>query len=400
MAAEEPNEYRIEKLWEEEGAPEGSYNIPLRSISKKELRIDYWTGAFLVAAFGYLAFSGIMVFLYYQQGSPYLSSQAIILGVPLGHVILTSHLYMAYAMVILVYVHMFRNYFKGAYRGKWRWLQWITGVLLFILVNTIAILGYLLQETYISVAATHVMELLIERSVVGRLFPALANWVVGILIGNGTTGAAFGHILALHVTAVGALIMLLIGVHFFLFEKSGPHGINEEEEEKLVKKKEKNIPWFPANALYTGFVSLVFIGIVLIFSALFMQHLQTGYGVLTYGELPFPDWYIMPVYKLMDLAGYGLSTGGVPLVTLFFVFLFIVPFIDRYKESGPLQRPMITAFGVFFLIALPVMALWGYTQPGLTQTRMLTMYMWWGITFVSFLTVYAMKFAKKDLDVS
>ena len=34
-------------------------------------------------------------------------------GVPLGHVILTSHLYMAYAMIILVYVHMFRNYFKG-----------------------------------------------------------------------------------------------------------------------------------------------------------------------------------------------------------------------------------------------------------------------------------------------
>ena len=37
------------------------------SLSKKELRIDYWTGAFLMAAFGYLAFSGILVFLYYQQ---------------------------------------------------------------------------------------------------------------------------------------------------------------------------------------------------------------------------------------------------------------------------------------------------------------------------------------------
>ena len=73
--------------------------------------------------------------------------------------------------------------------------------------------------------------------------------------------------------------------------------------------------------------------------------------------------------------------------------------IDRYKGSGALDRPMITAFGVFFLIALPVMALWGYTQPGLTQTRMLTMDMWWGITFVSIATVYAMRFAKKDADV-
>lgn len=398
MDSDDRNEFRVEKLWEEEKAPEGSYNIPLRSISRKELRIDYWTGAFLVAAFGYLAFSGIMVFLYYQQSSPYISSSTIISGVPLGHIILTSHLYMAYAMVALVYVHMFRNYFKGAYRGKWRWLQWITGVLLFILVNVIAILGYLLQETYISVSATHVMELLVQRSVVGRLFPSLANWALGILVGNNTTASAFGHILALHVTAVGALIALLIGVHFFLFEKSGPHGIKEEEDARPGRKK--NIPWFPANVLYTGFVSLVFIGVVLIFSAIFMQHLQTAYGAMIYGELPFPDWYIMPVYKLMDLAGYGLSTGGVPLVTFFFVFLLIVPFIDRYRGTGALDRPMITAFGVFFLLALPIMALWGYTQPGLTQTRMLTMYMWWGITFVAFVTVYAMRFAKKDLDES
>ena len=396
MSVDGENEYQIEKLWREEEPQEGSYSITMRSISRKELRLDYWTGAFLVAAFGYLSFSGIMIFLYYQQSNPYTSTTAIINSVPLGHILLTSHLYMAYAMVALVYVHMFRNYFKGAYKGEWRWLQWITGVVLFILVNVIAILGYLLQETYIGVAATHVMEILVERSVVGRLFPALSNFLVAVLVGNGSTGATMGHLLALHVTAVSALIGLLIFVHFFLFEKSGPHGI---ETEKAAKSRNRNIPWFPANVLYTAFVSLIFIGIVLIFSSLFMQHLFTRYGVLTYGEVPFPDWYIMPVYKLMDLAGYGLSTGGVPLVTFFFLFLLILPFIDRYKESGALNRPMITSFGVFFLIALPVMALWGYSQPGLTQTRALTMFMWWGITFVSFLTVYAMRFAKKDVDI-
>lgn len=398
MGTEEPNEFRIEKIWEEETPPEGSYNIPMRSISRKELRIDYWTGAFLLAAFGYLAVSGVMVFLYYQQSNPYVSSATIISGVPLGHILLTSHLYMAYAMVAMVYVHMFRNYFIGAYRGKWRWLQWMTGVLLFILVNVISILGYLLQQTYISVAATHVMEILVQRSAVGRLFPWLSNWLTGILVGNGSTASTFGHILALHVAAVGGLIGVLIVSHFFLFEKSGPYGIEDDKSATDVPKK-KNLPWFPANILYTGFVSLIFIGIVIIFSAVFMQKLFTGYGVLVYGELPFPDWYIMPVYKLMDLAGYGLSTGGVPLVTFFFAFLFIVPFIDKYKGSGALDRPMITAFGIFFLIALPVMALWGYAQPGLTQTRLLTMYMWWGITFVSFVTVYAMRFAKRDLDV-
>ncbi len=398
MSPDEENQYDVSDLWKEDRMPGGAYTISLRPISRRELRIDYWTGAFLLAAFGYLAFSGIMLFLYYQQSNPYSSTIAIIDGVPLGHIILTSHLYMAYAMVALVYVHMFRNYFTGSYRGKWRWLQWITGVILFILVNIIAILGYLLQETYIGIAAMHVMENLIERSAIGRLLPGLANWLVAMLIGNGTTASTLGHLLALHVTAVSAVIVLLILVHFFLFEKSGPHGIGDEEDSQSRKGKKEYIPWFPANLLYTIFVSVVFIGIVLIFSALFMQVLPARYGALTYGDVPFPDWYIMPVYKLMDLAGYGLSTGGVPLVTFFFIFLLIVPFIDRYKGSGALDRPMITAFGVFFLIALPVMALWGYTQPGLTQTRMLTMDMWWGITFVSIATVYAMRFAKKDAD--
>ncbi len=396
--AKERNEYRLDRIWQEETPPPGSYTISMRSISRKELRIDYWTGAFLMAAFGYLAISGVLVFLYYQQGNPYGSSAAIINGVPLGSIILTSHLYMAYAMVALVYVHMFRNYFKGAYRGKWRWLQWITGVILFILVNMIAVLGYLLQETYIGISATHVMEILVQRSVVGRLSPGLSNWVIGLLVGNGSTASAFGHILALHVAAVGGLIGLLILVHFFLFEKSGPHGISSDSSDTVPAKNERNIPWFPANVLYTGFVSLLFIGVVIIFSAAFMQHLLPSYGVLQYGEVPFPDWYIMPVYKLMDLAGYGLSTGGVPLVTFFFLFLLIVPFIDKYSGSGALDRPMITGFGVFFLLALPIMAFWGYAQPGLTQTRILTMYMWWGITFVSFVTVYAMRFAKRDVD--
>lgn len=274
MPSDEKNQYNISDLWKEEQIPSGSYNVSLRAISKKELRIDYWTGAFLLAAFGYLAMSGIMLFLYYQQSNPYTSTISIIDGVPLGHIILTSHLYMAYAMVALVYVHMFRNYFTGSYRGRWRWLQWITGVVLFILVNVIAILGYLLQETYIGIAAMHVMENLIERSAIGRLFPGLANWLVALLIGNGTTASTLGHLLALHVAAVSAIIVLLILIHFFLFEKSGPHGITTEEKHPSGKDKKDYIPWFPANLLYTIFVSVVFIGIVIIFSALFMQFFQ------------------------------------------------------------------------------------------------------------------------------
>lgn len=394
---DERNNYNVIEALDESEVPPGSYNISLRSVTKKEFRIDYWTGSFLMAALFYLAVSGVLLFYYFQQGNPYGSTQSIINGVYFGHLLLTSHLYMAYAMVIIVYVHMFRNYFVGAYKGGFRWLQWMLGVVLFILVYVEAVLGYLLSETYIGVSALHVMELLVEKSAIGRLLPALSNWLISFLIGNASTASTVGHLLALHVAIIGGLIVVIAFLHFFLFEKSGPFDLSDKKDKKETKTMKKYYPWYPINLIYTIFTSLIFIAIVLIFSAFFMQVLQPAYGTLAYGLTPFPDWYIMPVYKLMDLAGYGLTTGGVPLVTFFFVSLLFIPFIDRYKSKGALERPMITVFGVFYLIALFVMGLWGYSQPGLTQTRLLTMAMWWGITMVSVLTVYAMRFAKKDL---
>ncbi len=385
----EKNEYNFQKLAEPDEEVPGSYKIVLKPISKKEYRLDYWTGSLLMAAVVYLSISGILLFYYYQSGNPYSSTLAIMNTVPLGTAILTSHLYMAYAMIVLIYAHMFRNYFAGAYRGKWRWLQWILGVVLFALVYITAIFGYILTDTYIGIDAMHIGEILVERSIIGRLFPGLANWLVSILIGNGTSAQAFSHLLGLHVTILSSLIIVVAFVHFFLFEKSGPYGVKYEKEEKML-------PWFPLNLLYTVFLSLVFISIIILFSAVFPQVLAVPYGLPAYGTIPFPDWYILPVYKLMDTAGYGLSTGGVPLVIAMFVFLLILPFIDKYKGTHPLDRPMITVFGIFMMIGIPVMALWGLSQPGLSQTRILTMDMWWGITFVSIVTVYAMRFARKD----
>ena len=166
MEDDNKNDYNIMNAVKEDDSPPGSYKISLRSVTKKEFRIDYWTGSFLMACLAYLAISGILLFYYFQQGNPYGSTQQIIDSVYFGHLILTSHLYTAYAMVIIVYVHMFRNYFVGAYKGRFRWLQWMLGVILFVLVYIEAILGYLLTQTYISLSALHVMEVLVEKSVI------------------------------------------------------------------------------------------------------------------------------------------------------------------------------------------------------------------------------------------
>ncbi len=392
MEKTEENNYNITDLMKEEkDLPEGTYKLGFKSVTKKGYRIDEWTGAWVATALIYQIVTGIILFFYYSQVDPYASTQYIINNVPFGHIILTSHLYMAYTMIGLVYFHMMRQWFVGSYKGKFRWLQWILGVFLFLLTVLTAILGYMLANTAIAMAALHIGLLFMQRSVIGRILPgALINWIEAIIVGNYTTTATFSHLLALHVAVLSTLMLAIFAAHFMLFERSG---LASEKVEKG-----KMIPWFPTNLLYAVFSAIILIGIVLIFSATFPQTLTLAYGSLAYGTFPVPDWYITSVYKLMDVAGYGLSTGGVPLIIGILIFMLIIPFIDRYHKKGVLERPWITAFGIYLLIGISVMTIWGYSQPGLTQTRLLTEYMWWAITLVSFLPVYAMRFAKKDGD--
>ncbi len=392
MEKAEGNNYNVTDLMKEEkDLPEGTYKIGFKSVTTRGYKIDEWTGAWVAVALVYQIISGIIIFFYYSQVDPYESTQYIINNVPFGHIILTSHLYMAYAMIGLVYFHMMRQWFVGSYKGKFRWLQWILGVFLFLLTILTAILGYMLANTAIAMAALHIGMLFMQKSVIGRILPgALINWIEAILVGNYTTTATFSHLLALHVAVFSMLLLALFAVHFMLFERSG---LASEKPEKG-----KMIPWFPTNFLYAIFSGIILIGIVLIVSAVFPQVLTLSYGGLKYGTFPVPDWYITPVYKLMDVAGYGLSTGGVPLIIGILIFMLIIPFIDRYHKKGVLERPWITAFGIYLLIGISVMAIWGYSQPGLSQTRLMTMYLWWAITLISFLTVYAMRFAKKDGD--
>ena len=389
----EKNEYNPMALAKQDAIEKGAYTISMLPVRRKELRIDYWTGAFLAAALIYQIATGILLAYYYQSGNAYNSTTTLIVSVPFGQVLLTSHLFMAYAMVGMMYFHMFRQYFTGAYRGKWRWLQWIIGVIIFLLVNTIAAIGYMLTYSVQSVLGIHVSEVLLQRSVIGRLAPGLAGWLDSALIGNGTSVETWNHLLVLHAAILSVILLILVGIHFFLYERSGPYDPNANTED------EEKVPWFPVNILYTASIALIFIGAVVFVSALLPQELPPDYGQLVYGTTPFPDWYEMPVYKLMDVAGLGLSTGGVPLIGAFLVYLLIVPFIDKYKGNQPLERPMITFMGIFIILSWVVVGLWGYAQPGLSQTRPLTLYTLYALTFCSIVPVYAMKHAKKDLNV-
>ncbi|MEM4772169.1 MAG: cytochrome b N-terminal domain-containing protein, partial [Thermoplasmatales archaeon] len=145
--------------------------------------IWYWTGAMVMIAFFYEVATGLILFLYYQPSNAYASTEAI-LGIPYGSVILTTHLYGAYIMIALVYVHLLRNLFVGAYK-KPREMQWVSGVILLILTVAVAYFGYSLSGDVLSSDATDVARGIING------FPFIGSYLSLIILGNGESISLF-----------------------------------------------------------------------------------------------------------------------------------------------------------------------------------------------------------------
>ncbi|MEM3276899.1 MAG: cytochrome bc complex cytochrome b subunit, partial [Metallosphaera sp.] len=86
----------------------GLDDLPFFKTPDYMFHANEWLGALVAASFIYTVISGLILLLYYNAAAGYQSTEAIINQVPYGSVVLYSHLYGSYAMIILAYVHMFR----------------------------------------------------------------------------------------------------------------------------------------------------------------------------------------------------------------------------------------------------------------------------------------------------
>ena len=160
----------------------GFAKTPLKPIPDYNQNPIYWLGLLLAITFGLQALTGVLMLLYYvpTPAQAYSSTMYIINSVPLGSLIETFHLYTAYAMIILTFLHLVRNYFGSAFKGN-RDLMWFAGIGLGAIVVGFGITGYLLPWTVISKSASDVGLGLIN------FFPTpLANLGKFVALGSGS----------------------------------------------------------------------------------------------------------------------------------------------------------------------------------------------------------------------
>ena len=328
----------------------------LRPDEVRRFRPSPATGALVLAALAYQVVSGGLLLLYYQPsvyptlticGQPsgtlssgpaaWCSTYYIDHSVPMGAILLTSHLYGAYVVIFLVLVHLFRGLYAGAYKQPGGKFSWVAGTFLLLLVLGMGFTGYLLTYTQLSYNATQVSVTLLQS------LPWIGGPLASLVVGDGTPQSLLSRMFALHVVLLPVAIVVLVFLH-------------------------KRSPLFPGVFLHLVQWTLLYIGLLLGVASVWLWSLPSYAGGP--GGVPavtVPPWFFVWVFKLVDFV--GVSPGAVMVfAALLVLFLLFLPFLDRSRRTHPRDRPVVLFVANSMLGFFVLMTAWGELAPGLPIT--------------------------------
>jgi menaquinol-cytochrome c reductase cytochrome b subunit len=177
----------------------------------------YTLGSATLFAFIVQATTGVFLAMFYTPSATqaYASINHINNDVFLGSFVHGMHKWGSSVMVILVFLHMGRTFFFGAYKYP-RELNWVIGVVLLILTMTMAFTGYLLPFDQRSYWAS------IVGININGTGPVLGPYLSDFLRAGSEFGATtLSRFYAIHMLLVPGAIMALIGAHLYLVVKLG-----------------------------------------------------------------------------------------------------------------------------------------------------------------------------------
>jgi menaquinol-cytochrome c reductase cytochrome b subunit len=196
----------------------------------------YTLGSATLFAFVFQALTGVFLAFYYipSPTEAYDSIAHLTNDVFLGEFVRGMHKWGATVMIIVIFLHMARVFFFGAYKYP-RELNWVIGVVLLILTLVMGLTGYLLPFDNRSYWATIVaMNITASGPVIG---PYLADFLrAGAELGETTLPRFY----AIHMLLVPGLIIALIGAHLYLVVKLGttaPPWLRAESKPKSLREE-------------------------------------------------------------------------------------------------------------------------------------------------------------------
>src|SRR5215218_2893586 len=201
------------------------------------LRFTWCMGGITFLLFLILTVTGIILMFYYRPTGEYAyhDMKYLQFDVPFGMIMRNMHRWGAHAMVIAVWLHMFRVFMTGSYKPP-REFNWNVGVVLLVLTLLLSFTGYLLPWDQLAIWAVTVGTNMGRATpLVGHEGPGASFLTLGgqrlihagsdarfALIGGRTIGGAtLLRFYVLHCVGIPLVAAFLIAVHFWRVRKDG-----------------------------------------------------------------------------------------------------------------------------------------------------------------------------------
>jgi quinol-cytochrome oxidoreductase complex cytochrome b subunit len=180
-------------------------------------RQTWYLGALTLGAFTIQLITGLLLMFYYHPSIPqaYTDMKDLQFVVSFGPLLRSLHRWSAHAMVFLVFVHMAKVFYRGAYRPP-RQLNWIVGLGLLQLTLLLSYTGYLLPWDQLSFWGTTVGSNIMSS------IPYLGDKLRFIILGGHGVNANFLlRFYVLHTLVLPLAVISLVVVHIWRLHRDG-----------------------------------------------------------------------------------------------------------------------------------------------------------------------------------
>jgi ubiquinol-cytochrome c reductase cytochrome b subunit len=293
--------------------------------------------------------TGIFLTFYYapSTATAWESTKFLMEKVPAGGFVLGLHYWGASAMIALMTMHLLQVLLWGAYK-KPRELQWVVGVTLFLLTLVLGLTGYLLPWDLNALLASRVAINISGNAPI--LGPAILTFLQD---GNGIGTLTINRFFGIHVWLMPAMLAGLVVLHLMIFRWNGPAGPPIDEAPKLKPGR-----FWPDQMFMDTVLSFGIFIVIVVLAAVAPPVLDAKADPNNTAFVPYPAWYFMALYALLDIVGKA-PEWAVQFLTLFATIimpgllvavLILLPFIDRNPSRRLSRRPWILALTALTLL--------------------------------------------------
>ena len=312
-------------------------------------KLWYILGSSTLFVFILQALTGIFLMVYYVPTPDHAyESIKYIDSILFGWFVRGIHHWGASAMVILVALHMLRVFIWGAYKRP-RELNWVSGVILLLMVLAMAFTGYLLPWDQKAYWATEV-----GTSIAGTP-PVIGPIIEGALRGGNELGAlSLSRFFAIHTMIVPGIIAIFIGFHLLFLIRAGPAG-------KWNTGSDETQPFYPYQTVRDAIGMLIVFFILIMFARYVAFPLSVSANPPIATFIPRPDWYFLFLFQILKIFPGKFEIIGTTLIpAVAFIILLILPFIDSSPARDPSKRPVSISVAGIVTLSLIILTVMGF----------------------------------------